>query len=79
MYMSMQKLEVSNFARAQASLQISKRLPALDSSDLEQPTTLKMVFVTASPVLTNEVKKYYSNLKEQLKLYVSKKEEIREA
>ena len=27
---------------------------------------MKMVFVTASPVLTNEVKQYYANLKQQL-------------
>ena len=44
-----------------------------------KPTSLRMVFVTASPVLTNEVKKYYTNLKEQLKLYLEKKQESKAA
>lgn len=40
-----------------------KSLPALTSEDIKEETAMNMVFVTASPVLTNEVKQYYQNLK----------------
>ena len=35
-----------------------------------------MVFVTASPVLTNEVKQYYASLKEQLHSHLVKVEKV---
>ena len=44
--------------RAQA-----RSIPKLASADIQESTFVRMVFVTASPVLTNEVKQYYSNLK----------------
>lgn len=47
-----------------------RKIPALTPSDLGESTSLKMVFVTASPVLTNEVKQYYSSLKEKLKTHL---------
>ena len=31
---------------------------------------MRMVFVTASPVLTNEVKQFYSSLKQQLQAHL---------
>ena len=42
------------------------KMPKLESADIEEDTSIRMVFVTASPVLTNEVKQYYSNLKARL-------------
>ena len=36
----------------------------MEPQDLISHSGLKYVFVTASPVLTNEVKSFYSNLKE---------------
>ena len=33
---------------------------------LNTPSTLKLVFVTASPVLTNEVKKFYNEMKQHV-------------
>lgn len=44
----------------------AKVLPRLTSNDIKEPTNVKMVFVTSSPVLTNEVKQYYASLKQQL-------------
>ena len=41
----------------------AKALPRLDSEDIAEDTQVRMVFVTASPVLTNEVKQYYARLK----------------
>jgi len=41
-----------------------KVLPRLTSEDVKESTNVKMVFVTASPVLTNEVKQYYASLKQ---------------
>lgn len=43
-----------------------RRLPRLTASDVEGAQGVKMVFVTASPVLTNEVKQYYASLRQQL-------------
>ena len=45
---------------------MKKRFPQLTSSDLKEDSSVRMVFVTASPVLTNEVKTYYHGLKEKL-------------
>ena len=36
-----------------------------------------MVFMTASPVLTNEVKRFYANLKSTLKSHLQQKEHVR--
>jgi hypothetical protein len=36
---------------------------------------MKLVFITASPVQTNEVKKFYTNLKNSLRQYLKVKEE----
>ncbi len=35
----------------------------VDSNFLDKPSNLRLVFVTASPVLTNEVKKFYNEMK----------------
>lgn len=56
-----------------------KKLPQLTAADLDEDTKLKMVFVTASPVLTNEVKQYYSSLKSQLKAHLTIVEKAQEA
>lgn len=42
--------------------------------DLQKDSGLRYLFVTASPVLTNEVKRFYSNIKEQLINYLRAKE-----
>jgi hypothetical protein len=34
---------------------------------MDAPSNLRLVFVTASPVLTNEVKKFYTEMKVHLK------------
>jgi predicted RNA polymerase sigma factor len=46
----------------------------LESSDLAYDTGLRYVFVTASPVLTNEVRRFYNSLKEQLINHLKAKE-----
>lgn len=46
----------------------------LESKDLSGHTGLRYVFVTASPVLTNEVRRFYQNLKEQLLNHLKAKE-----
>ena len=46
--------------------QTRKALPRLTAEDVNEVSTMRMVFVTASPVLTNEVKQYYTSLKQQL-------------
>ena len=38
----------------------------VDPSFMNAPSKLKLVFVTASPVLTNEVKKFYVDMKEHV-------------
>jgi hypothetical protein len=45
---------------------VKKRVPELTAKDLKEDTSIRMVFVTASPVLTNEVKTYYHSLKKKL-------------
>lgn len=35
---------------------------------------MKMVFITASPVLTNEVKRYYQSIKAKLVVHLRKRE-----
>ena len=39
---------------------------ALKAVDVAEDTGLKYIFVTASPVLTNEVKRFYQSLKDSL-------------
>ena len=46
----------------------------MTSEDLKQDTSVRMVFVTASPVLTNEVKTYYHSLKQKLSSHLHLKE-----
>jgi hypothetical protein len=50
----------------------------IKSQDLDKDTGMKMVFITASPVLTNEVKRFYANLKKHLKHHLKLKEEKQE-
>ena len=38
---------------------------------------MKLVFITASPVLTNEVKRFYGTLKAKLTSHLRKKEQER--
>jgi len=38
----------------------------MTATDLRKDSGLRYIFVTASPVLTNEVKRFYSNIKEAL-------------
>lgn len=47
--------------------------------DLDRSTLLHTVFVTASPVLTNEVKRFYGKLGEHIKDKLKKKEKIEES
>ncbi len=47
-----------------------KALPRLVPEDVNESVNVKMVFVTASPVLTNEVKQYYASLREQLSAHL---------
>jgi hypothetical protein len=50
------------------------KLEDLVADDLNKPTGLKYIFVSASPVLINEIKSYYSILKQNLKNNISKEE-----
>jgi hypothetical protein len=43
-----------------------EKKPLLVAKDFERNTNMRMVFITASPVLTNEVRRFYSNLKKKL-------------
>jgi hypothetical protein len=47
----------------------------LESNDLKGHTGMKMVFITASPVLTNEVKRFYGSVKQKLINHLKKKED----
>ena len=42
---------------------------------MQQPTSLKYVFITASPVLTNEVRSYYNSLKKNLLHKIASREQ----
>lgn len=55
-----------------------KTLPQLTAEDVGRCTNMRMVFVTQSPVLTNEVKQYYANLKQQLAAHLMVVEKVRE-
>lgn len=52
----------------------SKKVNLL-ASDLEKTTGIKMVFITASPVLTTEVKRFYSSIKKKLINHLKKRED----
>ncbi len=54
----------------------SKKVNLL-STDLEKTTGIKMVFITASPVLTTEVKRFYSSIKKKLINHLKRREEAR--
>ena len=56
----------------------AKLLPRLTSDDIKESTNMKMVFVTSSPVLTNEVKQYYASLKQQLAAHLLVVEKARD-
>lgn len=46
-----------------------------DADDVESAIGLHSLFVTSSPVLTNEVKRYYQKLTDQIKEELRKKKE----
>jgi len=50
-----------------------------DSDDLQTTTGLHIIFVTASPVLCNEVRRYYHRLKDNVKEELSRKRRKRKA
>ena len=52
-----------------------KERVSLQAEDLEKDTGVKMVFITASPVLTTEVKRFYASVKQKLILHLRKKAE----
>ena len=75
MYMAMRKQErllnhYYNMGMQQKYTATKKAIPRLSSEDVKDTTNVKMVFVTASPVLTNEVKQYYASLREQLSAHL---------
>lgn len=47
----------------------------LTSEDLVKPFHMKTVFISASPVLVNEVSRFYHKLKEALILHLKKRED----
>lgn len=57
------------------AIEEEKKQPLLISGDLEKSTGMKMVFITASPVLTNEVRRFYTGLKKKLVLHLQMREE----
>ena len=48
-----------------------------NSNDVDNHCGLHSIFVTASPVLTNEVRRYYEKLKEKIKVELANKEKRR--
>lgn len=52
-----------------------KKRAMLRAADLESPTGMKMVFITASPVLTNEVRRFYGSLKGKLLYFLRQRDE----
>ena len=47
----------------------------LTSSDFLKPTYMRTVFISASPVLVNEVNRYYATLRDSLISFLKSKEE----
>ena len=46
-----------------------------DEEDLENSVGLKCIFLTASPVLTNEIQRYYKKMTSNIKAELHKKKE----
>lgn len=65
MYTSLLKQQKFNKMHAQGLIP-KKTSKALKAVDVAEDTGLKYIFVTASPVLTNEVKRFYQSLKDSL-------------
>ena len=61
---------LANLGLTEKYMKAKRSLPKLTASDIDRSAGVKMVFVTASPVLTNEVKQYYANLKQQLSAHL---------
>jgi hypothetical protein len=53
--------------------EIAFREKSLDADDIDNTIGLRCVFITASPVLTNEVRRYYERLTVQIKDQLNKK------
>jgi hypothetical protein len=47
-----------------------KKEQLISAKDLEKNTGMKMVFITASPVLTNEVRRFYGQIKKKLHFFL---------
>lgn len=43
-----------------------EKKPLIESHDMARNTGMKMVFITASPVLTTEVRRFYNSIKSKL-------------
>lgn len=41
---------------------------------MQKQTGMKMVFITASPVLTNEVRRFYSGIKKKLVYFLEERD-----
>jgi hypothetical protein len=53
----------------------AKSKPLLTAAEMEKHTGMKMVFITASPVLTNEVRRFYGTLKRKLIYHLQQRDE----
>lgn len=83
MYLAMRKQErllnyYSKLGLVEKYRLTRKKLPQLTSADVKEHSNMKMVFVTASPVLTNEVKQYYASLRQQLTAHLAVIEKAKE-
>ena len=54
-----------------------KKKPLIESQDMEKNSGMKMVFITASPVLTTEVRRFYGSIKAKLVNHLKQKEVAR--
>ena len=50
----------------------------MTQEDIKETSNVRMVFVTASPVLTNEVKQYYASLRQQLSVHLATVEKAKQ-
>ena len=67
-------ISMAPYGRSERFRAIERRFPALTSYELNDSSSgVRMIFVTASPVLSNEVKAYYDSLKLKLAAYLSEK------
>lgn len=46
----------------------------ITAKDMEKHTGMKMVFITASPVLTNEVRRFYGSIKKKLMYFLEERD-----